>query len=46
MSHPQDIPLADGEIDPEAAMREMMGFSSFTTRPKKQTGKLAWTKMI
>ena len=38
MSAPHDV-IADADIDAEAAMREMMGFSSFTTRPKKRTGK-------
>ena len=38
MAEPQDL-SGDCEIDTEAAMREMMGFNSFTTRPKKQTGK-------
>ena len=33
----QDVP-PDIDADPEAAMREMMGFSSFTTRPKKRLG--------
>ena len=42
MSHLQPQPDDDNaELDPEAAMREMMGFSafeSFTTRPKKRPG--------
>ncbi|KAJ9610764.1 hypothetical protein H2200_005541 [Cladophialophora chaetospira] len=36
MSETQESP-DDVDLDPEAAMREMMGFSSFTTRPKNRS---------
>jgi hypothetical protein len=37
MAEPQD-PSDSGQMDADAAMREMMGFSSFNTRPKNRSG--------
>jgi hypothetical protein len=37
MAETQD-PSDSGQMDADAAMREMMGFSSFNTRPKNRSG--------